>query len=161
MIYPRLRLSKRFLAQDGVILVSIDDAEQASLRRLMDEVFGEQNFIAQLVWEKGRKNDAKFFSLGHEYVLVYAKSKATLRERKTNGAKRSPAHVRSGTSTSASVSCTAPMTLRSRRISRLGSQRYRREIPRRSGRGTSAVDVNGPWRDPDISWPAATDRPTT
>ncbi|MGH8165305.1 MAG: site-specific DNA-methyltransferase, partial [Rhodanobacteraceae bacterium] len=83
MIYPRLRLAKRFLAQDGVILVSIDDAEQASLRRLMDEVFGEQNFIAQVVWEKGRKNDAKFFSSGHEYVMVYAKSKSTLRERKT------------------------------------------------------------------------------
>lgn len=80
MIYPRLRLAKRFLARDGVILVSIDDSEQASLRRLMDEVFGEQNFIAQLVWEKGRKNDAKFFSIGHEYVLVYAKSKSHLRQ---------------------------------------------------------------------------------
>lgn len=90
MIYPRLRLAKRLLAQDGVILVSIDDAEQASLRRLMDEVFGEQNFIAQLVWEKGRKNDAKFFSNGHEYVMVYAKSKSHLRERKTTWREEKP-----------------------------------------------------------------------
>ena len=68
------------MPDEGVILVSIDDAEQASLRRLADEVFGERNFVAQLVWEKGRKNDAKFFSSGHEYVLVYAKSKLLLHE---------------------------------------------------------------------------------
>jgi len=61
MIYPRLTLAKRLLSNEGVILISIDDAEQASLRRVCDQVFGEQNFVAQLVWEKGRKNDAKYF----------------------------------------------------------------------------------------------------
>ena len=81
MIYPRLTVAKRLLADDGVILVSIDDCEQASLRRLMDQILGEKNFVAQLVWEKGRKNDAKFFSVGHEYMLVYAKNVSLLRDR--------------------------------------------------------------------------------
>src|SRR5512138_2127325 len=74
MMYPRLQLLKQFLTEDGVILVSIDDFEVYHLRCLMDEIFGRQNFIAQLVWEKGRKNDAKFFSVGHEYMIVYANS---------------------------------------------------------------------------------------
>jgi adenine-specific DNA-methyltransferase len=52
MIYPRLTLAKRLLSDDGLILISIDDAEQASLRRVCDQVFGEQNFVSQLVWEK-------------------------------------------------------------------------------------------------------------
>src|SRR5213593_2673317 len=74
MMYPRLELLKEFLADDGVILVSIDDNEFANLRLLMDEIYGADNFIASLVWEKTRKNDAKYFSLGHEYMLVFAKS---------------------------------------------------------------------------------------
>jgi len=53
-----------------------------NLRKVMDEVFGEENFIAQLIWEKGRKNDAKLFSSGHDYMLVYARSKAYLTENK-------------------------------------------------------------------------------
>src|SRR5688572_19668587 len=57
MIFPRLTLAKRLLSSEGLILISIDDSEQASLRRVCDQVFGEQNFVAQLVWEKGRKND--------------------------------------------------------------------------------------------------------
>ena len=54
-------------------MVSIDDAEVTNLRILMDEIFGRDNFVAQLIWEKGRKNDAKLFSIGHEYVIVYAR----------------------------------------------------------------------------------------
>ncbi len=81
MMYPRLTVAKRLLSDEGVILISIDDAEQASLRKICDQIFGEQNFIAQLVWEKGRKNDAKFFSAGHEYMFVYARNITFLRER--------------------------------------------------------------------------------
>jgi len=76
MIFPRLTLAKRLLSSEGLIMISIDDAEQASLRRICDQVFGEQNFVAQLIWEKGRKNDAKLFSVGHEYLLVYARDLA-------------------------------------------------------------------------------------
>src|SRR6185436_13345269 len=71
MMYPRLVLLKQFLREDGVILISIDDFEAHHLRALMDEIFGAGNFIAQLVWDKTRKNDAKLFSVGHEYMLVF------------------------------------------------------------------------------------------
>jgi len=80
MMYPRLFLARQLLREDGVIFVSIDDHEVHNLRLLMNEIFGEENFVAQLTWEKGRKNDAKLFSVGHEYLVVYARSRATLRE---------------------------------------------------------------------------------
>lgn len=74
-MYPRLRLARELLKESGVIFISIDDNEQANLRLLCDEVFGEGNFVAQLVWERAfsPKNDAKFVSNSHDYVLMYAK----------------------------------------------------------------------------------------
>ncbi|MGI6664377.1 MAG: DNA methyltransferase [Christensenellaceae bacterium] len=80
MMYPRLKIAKTLLRDDGVIFISIDDAEQANLRKLCDEVFGEDNFVATLVWDKNRKNDAKYFSIGHEYMHVYFRNKALLDE---------------------------------------------------------------------------------
>lgn len=80
MMHPRLLLARQMMRKDGYLFVSIDDAEYASLKRLLDEVFGESNFLATLVWDKNRKNDAKFFSVGHEYMLVYAKEKDFLKE---------------------------------------------------------------------------------
>jgi len=76
MMYPRLRLAANLLRDDGVIFISIDDNEVRNLRMLCDEVFGEENFVAQLVWERAYapKNDAKFISNSHDYVLMYAKS---------------------------------------------------------------------------------------
>ena len=76
MIYPRLRLAKDFLSDDGVVFVSIDDNENENLKKCCDEVFGSQNFIAQLVWERAYapKNDARFISNSHDYVLMYAKN---------------------------------------------------------------------------------------
>ena len=81
MMYPRLRLAASLLRDDGVIFVSIDDAEVENLRKLCNEVFGEENFVACLVYDKNRKNDAKYFSVGHEYMLVYFKSASTITER--------------------------------------------------------------------------------
>ena len=80
MIYPRLKLAHSLLRNDGVILLSIDDAEQADLKQVCDEIYGEENFIAKLVWDRNRKNDAKYFSVGHEYMLVYAKNERFLTE---------------------------------------------------------------------------------
>lgn len=79
MMYPRLKLAKAFLKKTGFIVVSIDDAEFSNLKAMLDDVFGEENQIAVLVWDRNRKNDAKFFSVGHEYMLVYAKDKEHLR----------------------------------------------------------------------------------
>lgn len=77
MIYPRLKLARNLLSQSGVIFVSIGNDEVDNLRKIMDEIFGEHNFIAQLVWtnnEGGGSSDSKFFKVKHEYVLCYAKN---------------------------------------------------------------------------------------
>ena len=75
MIYSRLMVARTLLTEDGVIFISIDDNEVENLRKICDEVFGEGNFIAQLVWERAfsPKNDAKFVSNSHDYVLMIAK----------------------------------------------------------------------------------------
>lgn len=75
MMYPRLKLSKSLLKDDGVIFISIDDNEQTNLKKICDEVFGEMNFVANLVWQKkyGPANDSNSISDTHEYILCYAK----------------------------------------------------------------------------------------
>ncbi len=72
----RLRLAKQLLKDDGVIFVSIDDAEQAYLKVLMDEIFGEENFVANLIWVNnfGGRSDEKYFASTHEYVITYSKN---------------------------------------------------------------------------------------
>lgn len=74
MIYPRLKLARNLLSDDGVIFISIDDNEVGPLRRIADEVFGESNFVAQIIWQKRTSPEArKRLGAGHEYVLVYAR----------------------------------------------------------------------------------------
>ncbi len=77
MMMPRLKLLRELLREDGVIFVSIDDNEQHRLRILMDEVFGEVNFIANIIWQKkfSPQNDAKYFSDNHDFIVCYAKNK--------------------------------------------------------------------------------------
>lgn len=77
MMYPRLKLARNLLSPDGVMFISIDDSEQAQLRRLIDEVFGETNFVSQIVWEKvhSRKNSARQFSVSHDYIICVARRK--------------------------------------------------------------------------------------
>lgn len=76
MIYPRLKLAKDLLADDGLLIASIDDNEVKNTRNICDEIFGESNFVACVVWQKihSIKNDAKYFSENHEYAVIYAKS---------------------------------------------------------------------------------------
>ena len=76
MIYPRLKIAKDLLTDDGVIFISIDDNEQENLKKCCDEIFGTQNFIAQLIWERAfsPKNDARFISNSHDYILMYVKN---------------------------------------------------------------------------------------
>ena len=82
MMYPRLKLARNLLRDDGLMIVSVDDVEIQNVRRIMDEVFGEENFIATLVFDRNRKNDAKYFSVGHEYMCVYAKNEQNLSDQK-------------------------------------------------------------------------------
>ncbi len=76
MMYPRLFLARQLLTEDGIIFVSIDDREVYNLRLLMNEIFGEENCLQQLVWQRhaGGGNDARHFATDHEYLLVYAKN---------------------------------------------------------------------------------------
>ncbi len=153
MIYPRLKVAKTLLSNEGLIFISIDDAEQAALKKVCDEVFGERNFLTQLIWEKGRKNDAKFFSVGHEYILVYARNITCLRERGEIWREEKPGardiwqefvrlrgiHADDFAAIEEELSvwyANLPKSHPAKKWSR-----YKR------------VDKNGPWRDRDISWP--------
>lgn len=153
MMYPRLQIHKELMREDGVIFVSIDDHEIHNLRCLMDEVFGVENFVAQLVWEKGRKNDAKLFSVGHEYMVCYARSMESLRKQKTVWREPKPGaqdiwdeycklrkkHKKDDNAIEKALHQwfqQLPDTHPSKKLSR-----YKH------------VDSNGPWRDRDISWP--------
>jgi adenine-specific DNA-methyltransferase len=153
MMYSRLTVAQRLLKDDGIIMVSIDDYEQAALRKLLDQVFGERNFIAQLIWEKGRKNDAKFFSVGHEYLLVFAKNLNMLRERQEVWREEKPG---------ARDIWEEFLRLRERygddfkAIERDLSQWYAdlpKSHPAKKWSRYKRVDKYGPWRDRDISWP--------
>jgi adenine-specific DNA-methyltransferase len=153
MIYPRLFLARQFLREDGVIFVSIDDHEVHNLRMIMNEIFGEENFIVEIVWEKTRKNDAKLFSVGHEYMIVYARSLSKLKENKTiwreakPGAKEIIEQYRylreqHGTDDEA--------------IEKELKEWYKRLPEGHPSKKLSRykhVDKWGPWRDRDISWP--------
>lgn len=77
MMYSRLRLSRNLLKDDGAIFISIDDNEVDSLRKICSEIFGEENFIAQIIWQKvfAPKNSARWFSEDHDYILIYAKQR--------------------------------------------------------------------------------------
>ena len=78
MMYPRLRLAVNLLRDDGVIFISIDDNEVDNLKKICNEVFGEENFIAQIVWQKRTSPDARrIISPGHEYILIYGKNLQT------------------------------------------------------------------------------------
>lgn len=122
MMAPRLQLLREFLSEDGSIWISIDDIEQAYLKVMADEIFGRQNFICSVIWEKKYTvaNDAKYLSDNHDFILVYAKDKnswkvnrlprtAEMNEAYKNPDnhpkgpwKSTPLHAKSGTETSSS-----------------------------------------------------------
>lgn len=153
MMMPRLTLLRELLGEDGLIMVSIDDNEAHHLRLLMDEIFGSENFIAQLVWEKGRKNDAKLFSVGHEYLIVYARSLQTLKSLKTIWREPKPG---------AKEVWDQYTLLRAKlgeddRTVEKELKKWFASLPKKSAAKALSrywrVDANGPWRDRDISWP--------
>ncbi len=80
MMLPRLFLARNLLKDDGVMFVSIDDNEVHNLRALLNEVFGEENFVSEIVWQRSKKGDAKLVAKVHEYVLCYARDKAAVIE---------------------------------------------------------------------------------
>ena len=77
MLYPRLKLGRELLSDDGIIVVSIDENERTNLQLLLNEVFGETNFVGEIVWKNSSKNDQAYISMQHEYMLVYVKDKSS------------------------------------------------------------------------------------
>ena len=153
MMYPRLFLARNLMREDGVVFISIDDHEVHHLRSMMNEIFGEENFLAELVWEKTRKNDAKFFSVGHEYILCYGRSVAYLREEDTRWREPKPGaddvqnkyiELRS---THGANNTTIESDLRAWYSSLPNS------TPAKALSRYKNVDDRGVWRDRDISWP--------
>ena len=82
MIYSRLMLARNLLTEDGVIFISIDENEVSTLKQMCDEAFGSSNFVAELIWSAGRKNDSKHISVSHEYILCYFKCAQYIKEHK-------------------------------------------------------------------------------
>ncbi len=154
MMLPRLYIARNLLREDGVILVSIDDNEVANLKLLMDEVFGPENLIAQLVWEKGRKNDAKLVSVGHEYLLMYARSMTQLKESKAiwrepkPGAKEIVEKWRELKATCGDSDYEAQQQALREWYRALPDSHPSKKLSRHKW-----IDKWGPWRDRDISWP--------
>lgn len=89
MMYPRLKLARELLSDDGVIFISIDDNEQKNLIEICNEVFGESNFVSEMIWEKkfSPQNDDKYITSVHDYILVYAKNKLLWSPNKLNRSK--------------------------------------------------------------------------
>jgi adenine-specific DNA-methyltransferase len=114
MMYPRLKLARNILKDDGVIFISIDDNEVANLRKICDEIFGEDNFLSEFIWQKNfaPKNDNKYISISHEYILCFAKNKLRFnrnllpREEKHNKGYNNPDNDERGTWTSGSILAT-------------------------------------------------------
>lgn len=154
MLYPRLKLARNILRDDGVIFVSIDDVEFPNLRKIIDEVFGEKNFLATLVWDRNRKNDAKYFSVGHEYMVVYAKNEPLLSENQIifRGEKDGVEDVRSEFDRLKAIHGSDWAAVRQ------GLLEFYRSIPDDDSRAPlkrfTKVDGKGPYRDDgNINWP--------
>lgn len=82
MLYPRLKIAKNLLTDDGTIFISIDENEVNTLKNICDEIFGRSNFVAELIWAAGRKNDSKYISVSHEYILCYFRNSDFIKENK-------------------------------------------------------------------------------
>ena len=152
-MYPRLYIARELLRDDGVIFISIDDNEQAQLKMLCDEIFGEENFVSNIIWEKGRKNDAKLVSNGHEYLMCIVKNKGYLtakevlwREEK-NGAREIQEKY---TDLKASFGEDLGGI-------EAGLRAFYTSLPKghpsKKHRRYSNVDELGVWRDDNMSWP--------
>jgi len=153
MMYPRLKLARNLLRDDGVIFISIDDAEFANLKDLCAQIFGEENFIASLIWEKGRKNDAKLVSIGHEYMLVFAKRKSFFQEQKVKWREAKPGAKE-----------ILDEYLRLRKLFKddnsaveSGIRKFYESLPAghpsKKHSRYNKVDDKGVWRDDNMSWP--------
>jgi adenine-specific DNA-methyltransferase len=152
-MYPRLKIARNLLRDDGVILISIDDSEVSNLKAICSEIFGEANFVACLVWEKGRKNDATLVSIGHEYMLLYCKNKEFLRERKTRWREAKPGAKEIHDEYLRLRKIHGQDNLKVETALRAFYESLPRSNPAKKHVRYNKVDDKGVWRDDNMSWP--------
>lgn len=153
MMLPRLKLAQSLLHRNGVIFISIDDQELGNLKIVCDEIFGAENFVANIIWEKGRKNDAKLVSIGHDYMLVYARNKAALTE---NGVKWREAKPGAAEIQTEYLRLKALHSGDNEAIQDGVREFYKglpKEHPSKKLSRYGNVDERGVWRDDNMSWP--------
>lgn len=153
MMFGRLGLSKQLIREDGTITSAIGREELLHLLELKDEVFGLNNRIADLVWEKGRKNDAKYFSLGHDYMLVYGKNTALLKAQDTTWREEKPGSDEILAEYARLKKIHGGDYAAIQAGIRAFYQSLDKDHPALKHRRYNRVDRNGIWRDGDISWP--------
>jgi adenine-specific DNA-methyltransferase len=153
MMYPRLALLREFLTPDGIIIVFLDDNEIHALRYLLEEIFGIGNFVATLVWEKGRKNDARFISSGHEYVMIFARNFSFLKEGGVKWRKEKAGALE------IHEEFMRLRALYGDSFSQIESdlKNFYKELPKnhpsKKHSRYNKVDSTGVWRDDNMSWP--------
>lgn len=153
MMLPRLILARRLLRPDGAIFISCDETEQARLRMMMDELFGEENFVADMVWAAGRKNDSRLISVSHEYIVCYCRDAAYLRKEKVEWRARKKGLTE--------IYAQHRRLLRQHRndfaAMTAGLKQWFRELPdghpSKAHRHFSCVDQRGIYFPDNISWP--------
>ncbi len=153
MMYSRLKLARNLLSEEGVIYISIDDNEVANIRRVCDEIYGEQNFIAELVWEKTRKNDSRFFSKGHEYIIVYVRNKIHLRDNNIYWREAKPgAEEIFREYSKMRKKFGAEFDTIEKELKKF-YKNLPKEHPAKKHSRYNKVDEKGVWRDDNMSWP--------
>ncbi|WP_274369987.1 site-specific DNA-methyltransferase [Morganella morganii] len=153
MMFPRIYLAKNLLKDDGVIFVSIDDNEVENTRRLLDEIFGEENFVAQFTWSGGRKNDSKLVSVSHEYVVCYVKSTACLSENKITWRQKKKGLEDIYKAADKAVKAANSDFEEATRLLKTWFKELPNSAPAKQHKHYSVIDKNGVYFPADISWP--------
>jgi adenine-specific DNA-methyltransferase len=153
MMFDRLKKSKCLIRDNGTITSAIGREELLHLLELKDEVFGLQNRIADLVWEKGRKNDAKYFSLGHDYMLVYGKNTDVLKDQDAVWREEKPGSSEILAEYGRLKGIHGKDFAAIQEGIRTFYQSLDKDHSALKHRRYNRVDRNGLWRDDNISWP--------
>lgn len=154
MMQARLAAARALLHESGFVLVSIDDAELGNLHKIMCEVFGQENHIGNFVWDKNRKNDAKLLSVGHEYMVLFAKDKERLKVTKTILRERKPGVEELKDFFKESMAKHDGDILKVKKDIHAFYRTIEKDDPRKPLTRFRKVDEKGPYRDDgNINWP--------
>ena len=153
MFYDRVQLSQSFITQNGALFASIDEIEQPTLRNLLDSVMGNENFVADMVWAAGRKNDSRLISVSHEYIVAYAKNREYLSSHKIEWRQKK----KGLNEIYVQLSLLKKSFKEDYKAITLGLKKWYRDIPdahpSKAHKHYAQVDKEGVYFPADISWP--------